>query len=295
MIVQSREHPLAILLYVDVGEVECPAETRVWIGYPSMLPSGFRSSSFGVQFSSHDRTGPIESKLEICSFKFIPVKLAGLNQIGKRLEVFVEPCGFVLPIAIDIRLNVIISDGVSDSVHIALNVCPLQLVHEGTQLVFCIRTGIVHALRRNHRGFRFPKRRYGRCVLQRLSGVAFLKDLRERIGGDVLKRFGVHAVSTAEGLLLPPYEIISIPFGDLFRNVTAIGNAVVAPDEALPLSFFVPPSDRYTLNFTVGVLLSVFFDYRASSGARPPDFCALACIGASAGTRRILHIYLPCT
>jgi hypothetical protein len=81
LIVQSREHPLAILLYVHVGEVECPAETRVWIGYPGVLWSNFRTGSFCLQFPSHNGTVPIELKLEILSLIFVPVKLAGLDQI----------------------------------------------------------------------------------------------------------------------------------------------------------------------------------------------------------------------
>ena len=82
LIVQGREHPLAILLYVDVREVECTAETRVWIGYPGVLRSRFRSGSFNLQIPSHDSTVPIESKLEILSLILIPVKLASFNQIG---------------------------------------------------------------------------------------------------------------------------------------------------------------------------------------------------------------------
>jgi len=82
LIVQCREHPLAILLYVDVGEVKCPAETRVWIGYPCVLRSKFRSGSFSVQVPSHDRTVPIESKLETRPLIFVPVKRVGFNQIG---------------------------------------------------------------------------------------------------------------------------------------------------------------------------------------------------------------------
>jgi hypothetical protein len=84
--VQSRKHPVAVSLYANVREVKRSAETSVWIGYPGVLRSKLRSGSFSVQLASHDCAVPIESKLEILSLILVPVKLAGLNQVGSGLK-----------------------------------------------------------------------------------------------------------------------------------------------------------------------------------------------------------------
>src|SRR5579864_6529727 len=89
LIVQGGQHPFAILLYVNMGEVEYPAEPSACICYPGVLRSKLRSGSFSVQLASHDCAVPIESKLQIRSLIFVPVKFARLNQIGERLEILV--------------------------------------------------------------------------------------------------------------------------------------------------------------------------------------------------------------
>lgn len=65
LIVQGREHPLVISLYVDVREVQCSAETGIWIG-DHVVRSWFRAGSFHLQFPGRQPfLSPITEELPV--------------------------------------------------------------------------------------------------------------------------------------------------------------------------------------------------------------------------------------
>lgn len=64
-------------------EVQGSAESCVWVCYPSVLWSRFRSGSLCLQDpSDNGAISPNESELEVFLLILVPVEFAGFDQIG---------------------------------------------------------------------------------------------------------------------------------------------------------------------------------------------------------------------